>query len=130
MNTNKRIFRMAAQRVLFAFLALALVMVSPVAYSTDSDSRTETTQPRPSAGAMIVDGLVVRPLSLAGTIIGTGLFIATLPFSAAGGNVEEAGERLVAEPARATFGQCLGCMPYYTSQHPRDRYREHYGEDH
>lgn len=125
MNTSNRIFRQAFRRMLFAFLAMALA-VSPAAYSADSDKRAETTQHRPSAGAMIVDGLVVRPLSLAGTIIGTGLFIATLPFSAAGGNVEEAGERLVAEPARATFGQCLGCMPYYTSQHPRDRYREHY----
>lgn len=72
---------------------------------TDSDYR-------PSAEAMIVDGLIVRPLSFAGTIIGTGLFIVTLPFSVAGGNVDEAGNALVVEPARATFGPCLGCLPY------------------
>lgn len=65
----------------------------------------------PSAEAMIVDGLVYRPLSLAGTIVGTGLFILTLPFSAIGGNADEAGQRLVVEPAQSTFDRCLGCLP-------------------
>lgn len=128
MNPIKSALDQAARRTLSAFLAVTLVLGSPVALS----AHTETKEPppyKPSAGEMIVDGLIVRPLSLAGTIIGTGLFIVTLPFSAAGGNVEEAGERLVAEPARATFGQCLGCMPRYTTQHPRDRYKEHY-QDH
>lgn len=124
MNLNPTL-NQAARRVLSTFIVLALVLGSPVSLA----AHTETKEPppyKPSAGEMIVDGLIVRPLSLAGTIIGTGLFIVTLPFSAAGGNVEEAGERLVAEPARATFGQCLGCMPRYTTEHPRDRYKEHY----
>lgn len=124
MNLNNRIFHTTARRILFTFLALSMVLGTPAIQAAETESGPP--QHRPSAGAMIVDGLVVRPLSLAGTIIGTGLFIVTLPFSAAGGNVDEAGERLVVEPARATFSQCLGCMPYYTSQHPRDRYREHY----
>ena len=80
---------------------------------TVSASDIERAQSRPSAEAMVVDGLIVRPLTLAGTIIGTGIFIVTLPFSAAGGNVGEAGNTLVMEPARATFGPCLGCL----SQH-------------
>ncbi|MDX1518993.1 MAG: multidrug transporter [Gammaproteobacteria bacterium] len=70
----------------------------------------------PSAGAMILDGLVYRPLSLAGTAVGLGVFIVTLPFSALGGNVEQAGETLVVEPARATFGECLGCLPGHYNQ--------------
>jgi hypothetical protein len=64
---------------------------------------------KPSAEQMIVDGLVYRPLSLAGTLIGTGLFIVTLPFSLMGDNADVAAERLVKDPASATFDRCLGC---------------------
>ena len=64
---------------------------------------------RPSAEAMAFDGLFRRPLALVGTALGAGLFVATLPFSALGGNVEQAGEALVLEPARDTFSRCLGC---------------------
>jgi hypothetical protein len=65
---------------------------------------------RPSAELMMLDGLIYRPLSLAGTIIGTGVFIVTLPFSLPGGNADDAGRRLVLEPARDTFTRCLGCI--------------------
>lgn len=69
---------------------------------------------RPTAEQMIVDGLVLRPLALAGTIVGTAIFIVTLPFSLPGGNADEAARELIAEPARATFGTCLGCITDYT----------------
>lgn len=89
-------------------LAACLSTAAPLGQANETDSRQAH---QPSAEAMIVDGLIVRPLTLAGTLIGTGLFIVTLPFSAAGGNVAEAGNTLVVEPARATFGPCLGCLP-------------------
>lgn len=72
------------------------------------------TEYQPTAEEMIIDGLVYRPLYLAGTAIGLGVFIATLPFSILGGNADQAGHTLVVEPARATFGECLGCLPYYS----------------
>ena len=58
---------------------------------------------------MIIDGLIVRPLSLVMTVIGTAAFIVTVPFSALGGNVGEAAEQLVIGPAAYTFTRCLGC---------------------
>jgi hypothetical protein len=64
----------------------------------------------PGAAGMIIDGLVVRPLGLVATVLGTVAFIITLPFSAIGGNVEEAGEVLVVGPAAFTFTRCLGCF--------------------
>lgn len=64
----------------------------------------------PSAEEMIVDGLIYRPLSLAGTIIGTGLYIVTLPFSLMGDNEDQARERLIIAPANSTFNRCLGCI--------------------
>ncbi len=59
---------------------------------------------------MIIDGLVVRPISLVATAVGAVAFVITLPFSALGGNVEEAGEKLVVRPAAYTFSRCLGCF--------------------
>lgn len=61
-----------------------------------------------SAGAMAVDVLAVRPLGFVATVLGTGLFVVSLPFSALGGNVDEAAENLVVNPARFTFVRPLG----------------------
>lgn len=95
-------------RSLAAAIVSALILAN---CATAGDERTVSGAERhPSAEMMILDGLVYRPLGLAGTIIGTGLFIVTLPFSLPGGNAGEAGERLVVEPARDTFTRCLGCI--------------------
>jgi len=63
----------------------------------------------PPAFAMVGDLLIARPLLIAATVIGAGVFVVTLPFSALGGNVEEAGHALVVEPGREAFVRCLGC---------------------
>lgn len=64
---------------------------------------------RPSGMEMAADTLLARPLLLVSTIVGTGLFVVSLPFSALGGNVKESGSTLVATPFKATFIRCLGC---------------------
>ncbi len=58
---------------------------------------------------MTADLIVGRPLGLVTTVLGTGAFIVSLPFSALGGNVEQAADHLVVKPAQATFVRCLGC---------------------
>jgi hypothetical protein len=62
----------------------------------------------PSAGAMLVDGVVIRPLGIVATLLGGATFIVTLPFSALGGNVDEAAHMLVVNPAKMTFKRPLG----------------------
>ncbi len=63
----------------------------------------------PSALAMTADAVLLRPALLATTIIGSAVYLVSLPFSALGGNAGEAGEVLVVGPAKATFVRCLGC---------------------
>ncbi len=63
----------------------------------------------PRAGAAVLDILVARPLGIVATGVGAVLFVVSLPFSALGGNVGEAGKMLVGGPARETFLRCLGC---------------------
>lgn len=64
---------------------------------------------KPSALAMTGDALLARPVLFVMTVVGSALFLVSLPFSLAGGNAGEAGKVLVAKPAEATFIRCLGC---------------------
>lgn len=64
---------------------------------------------RPKAGAMVADVLVARPLGVVFTVVGSALFVVSLPFSALGGNVGAAAQALVVKPVRETFVRCLGC---------------------
>ncbi|MBT8371048.1 MAG: hypothetical protein KJO34_08810 [Deltaproteobacteria bacterium] len=57
---------------------------------------------------MVADALIVRPLGIVATILGAGLFVISLPFSALGKNVKEAGQKLVVAPAKFTFTRPLG----------------------
>ncbi|MGH8352953.1 MAG: multidrug transporter [Pseudomonas sp.] len=71
----------------------------------------------PKAYSMIGDLLIARPFLIAATAIGAVAFVISLPFSALGGNVGEAGKALVVEPGKEAFVRCLGCT---TSGYSRD----------
>jgi hypothetical protein len=64
----------------------------------------------PSIVTVIADAFIVRPFSLLATVAGGAAYIATLPFSVAGGNTEEVADLLIREPAYHTFSRCLGCI--------------------
>lgn len=63
----------------------------------------------PSALAMASDLVFVRPAMLGVTVVGSALFVLSLPFSAAGGNIKQSSDTLVVKPALNTFVRCLGC---------------------
>ena len=92
---------------------LAYILALPLVYGTASlpqPAWAGGAEREPGAAGMIIDGLVVRPISLVVTVVGAVAFVITLPFSALGGNVDEAGEKLVVRPAAFTFSRCLGCF--------------------
>ena len=68
------------------------------------------------AGERLVDGsggaylaeVAVRPISLAGTILGTGFYIITWPFSKASGSSEAAKREMIDKPFDATFKRKFG----------------------
>ena len=59
-------------------------------------------------GYMAADLVVLRPLGILATAAGSIVYVLSLPFSLAGGNEDEALEKLVIEPARYTFTRPLG----------------------
>ena len=61
-----------------------------------------------SGGEMIYDLVIVRPIGAVATLASSAAYILSLPFSALGGNTDEATEKLVKEPFRYTFQRPLG----------------------
>lgn len=70
-----------------------------------ADQNTE----KPNAWEMGADLVIARPIGFVGTILGTVVFVVSLPFSLLGGNVGDAADALVIGPAKTTFLRCLGC---------------------
>lgn len=64
--------------------------------------------------AILADALIVRPASLAVTVVGSGLFVATLPFSVPSRSTGTTAEALVGYPARMTFVRPLGDLDALT----------------
>ncbi|VVN85217.1 multidrug transporter [Pseudomonas fluorescens] len=100
---------------LFPTLAVALALslglqTSPALASSGNGSGDPSyTIENPPAFAMIGDLLIARPLLVVATVIGAGVFVVSLPFTAFGGGIGEAGQALVLDPGKAAFARCLGC---------------------
>lgn len=60
---------------------------------------------------MIADVIVARPIGLMATVVGSTVYVVSLPFSLLGGNEEQAREKLVKEPTAFTFKRPLGEFP-------------------
>ncbi len=67
------------------------------------------TYQQPTALAMTGDLVLARPALFVMTVVGTAVFVVSLPFSALGGNVGNSADTLVVRPGKATFVRCLGC---------------------
>lgn len=65
---------------------------------------------------MVLDLLILRPLGLLATGIGSAVFVVALPFTLPGGNTGEAACELVRSPFAYTFSRPLGEM----DTEPRD----------
>lgn len=90
--------------ILTAFLICININQSVLAQSMDEKCS-------PDGLAMAVDGVIIRPITLAATVVGAAIFVVTLPFSAIAGNSAQVAQRLVVDPAAYTFTRCLGCTP-------------------
>lgn len=105
--------RMISKKLMSYLMAGALTVASlsvPMAASAGTDPYGGFDNVEPTGGEMLADAFLVRPFMLVGTVLTTATFIVTLPFSLLGGNVGDAAETLVLEPAKYTFVRPLGEM--------------------
>lgn len=87
-------------------MTIAAMMIMPLATNASAGEYFEAEDP--SGGAMIFDAVVVRPVGIVATAVGCVFFVVSSPFSALGGNIDTAGEKLVKDPANFTFKRPLG----------------------
>lgn len=92
--------------LLLAALMTVLALQSPVwAQERTSDGPFF---PQVDSDAMVIDALILRPMGVVGTVIGTVAFVVTLPISLLAGNAGEAADKMVVEPFEYTFMRPLG----------------------
>ena len=95
--------------LVLCLLAMALIMSPLSALAVDAlKAGLDINKEPPDPAVMLVDLVVVRPLGLVATLGGSVIFIVSAPFSAFGGNIEDAWESLVVSPAAFTFTRPLG----------------------
>ena len=88
--------------VLFVILTLTFIPFSSIGLAQEEAEDVDM------PGKMAVDILFTRPIGIISIVLGTALFIVSLPFSALGGNTKQAYENLIAKPAKYTFKRPLG----------------------
>ena len=92
------------QSVVFVVtVALIMCLSAPSAMAAGPKDETDG-----SAVAMVFDFVLVRPMGIVATIFGCATFVVSLPFTALGGNVGEAAQKLVVDPVVFTFNRPLG----------------------
>ncbi|MHB1084891.1 MAG: hypothetical protein ACYCZA_08625 [Thiobacillus sp.] len=91
------------KRMIVGVLALLLAMMPLSAAARQDDTTTGD-----KATDMVVDAVVMRPLGLAATLIGTVLTVVALPFTIPSGSVETSVHELIVRPAEYTFKRPLG----------------------
>jgi hypothetical protein len=102
-----KLFRSTAVVLALTTGLLALPVQAEVVQNSSGDPLY--TAEAPAAFSMVADLLIARPLLIAATVIGAGVFVVALPFAATGGGIGDAGRALVVEPGKAAFVRCLGC---------------------
>jgi hypothetical protein len=99
------------QSLIFFLLAAVLLFTWAASPALAKEKQHITGEDR-NAGSMMFDLVILRPLGLAATVVGTAFFVVSLPFSILGGNTGEAAKKLMVEPAKYTFTRPLGAEDY------------------
>ncbi len=91
-----------------SMILLLIAAMIFIPFGTSALAQSKTMDNNVSAEAMTADLLVIRPLGIVATVVGSAIFIVSLPFSALGGNTKTACRKLVQDPAKFTFKRPLG----------------------
>ena len=86
------------KKLTMTILIVFILAITSPALAGDGDRAFDAT----------VDILLVRPVSFAATVVGTAVFIVSLPFSIPSRSVGDTAKALVAEPFNYTFTRPVG----------------------
>ena len=89
-------------------LMLLTVQMTVIAQEPAVPGKEHAQESPEPAGLILIDALLLRPLGLAATALGTAAFVLTLPFSLPTRSAGKVAEALVCKPAKYTFARPLG----------------------
>lgn len=95
------------KKAIASFFLILSISFSPLS-SVNATKDSISLQEQPDPVTMTVDLLICRPLGFVTMLGGTVIFVVSSPFSALGGNIDEAWDSLVVVPADYTFSRGLG----------------------
>jgi hypothetical protein len=90
-------------RLTAAALALVLAVLPLPAAAQSGEPITGD-----KATDMVLDAVVMRPLGLVATVLGTALTVVALPFTIPSGSVKASARELIVKPVEYTFKRPLG----------------------
>ena len=93
------------KKILISVLILSLITLS---FGSFAYAKSDYEESDPGGAAMFADFIIIRPLGIISTVLGSALFVVSLPFTALGQNVGPAYEKMVVTPAKFTFERPLG----------------------
>ncbi|MCX5870476.1 MAG: hypothetical protein NTY00_07555 [Deltaproteobacteria bacterium] len=88
--------------------SLLLTVLTVVFFKTPGLAKDCAAWDQNDPGLMAADIALARPAGAMATVAGLAIFVVSAPFSALGGNSQEAWDSLVASPADYTFKRPLG----------------------
>ncbi len=94
------------RRKMITALIISLVLLSINHPVFAGDHRSH----KPSAGAVVADAIVLRPVGFCGTVLGAAAFVISLPVSLPTQKTDEMSRTLVKKPYSYTFERPLGRM--------------------
>jgi hypothetical protein len=89
---------------------MAIVIITLLMLSFNSIALASGPEAKPSPAIIVADVLLLRPLVLAGTILGGAAFVISLPVTLPFKTTEPVAKHLVIEPLNFTFERPLGKM--------------------
>ena len=85
-----------------------LILISALSLAAFTPSASASAFDDGSFEAVATDIIVVRPFSFVATLIGSALFVVSLPIAAISDSVADTSEALVLNPGRMTFTRPVG----------------------
>lgn len=129
----KNMIKWLQMTILAAGLGLAMggwseeasVTAAPEASSQQESAAAEVERERPGFHRVFWDAVLVKPIGLVSMVVGSAVFVVTLPISIPTGTVGEAGASLVVDPAKDVFARCLGCTEVGWRKLPAKELEQH-----
>lgn len=88
--------------------AIVFFLAVFITTSTTALAAPQTDMGEPSAPAVVMDVLVIRPLGIASIVLGSAVFVVALPFTIPAQGVGTAAKKLIVEPFKFTFTRPIG----------------------